>query len=161
MASKPPTLKQASPKIAGLLKQVRRRIRSLVLGEGIAAAIAVLVATFWIAFIFDYLPVRFGYSEASVWVRSGLLVVSAAAVLWVVYRLILRRMFVRMRDSSMAMLVEKKYQQFNDSLLSTVSEISTRRQSFKNKSKQPDQTCLLYTSPSPRDATLSRMPSSA
>ena len=140
MASKPPTLKQASPKIAGLLKQVRRRIRSLVLGEGIAAAIAVLVATFWIAFIFDYLPVRFGYSEASVWVRGGLLVVSAAAVLWVVYRLILQRMFVRMRDSSMAMLVEKKYQQFNDSLLSTVSEISTQRQSFKNKSKQPDQT---------------------
>ncbi len=25
----------------------------------------------------------------------------------------------------------------------------------------PDYTCLLYTSPSPRDATLSRMPSSA
>ena len=25
----------------------------------------------------------------------------------------------------------------------------------------PDMTCLLYTSPSPRDATLSRMPSSA
>ena len=25
----------------------------------------------------------------------------------------------------------------------------------------PDDTCLLYTSPSPRDATLSRMPSSA
>ena len=25
----------------------------------------------------------------------------------------------------------------------------------------PDQVCLLYTSPSPRDATLSRMPSSA
>ena len=25
----------------------------------------------------------------------------------------------------------------------------------------PDETCLLYTSPSPRDATLSRMPSSA
>ena len=27
--------------------------------------------------------------------------------------------------------------------------------------KLPDGTCLLYTSPSPRDATLSRMPSSA
>ena len=28
-------------------------------------------------------------------------------------------------------------------------------------SEYPDKTCLLYTSPSPRDATLSRMPSSA
>ena len=27
--------------------------------------------------------------------------------------------------------------------------------------KEADKTCLLYTSPSPRDATLSRMPSSA
>ena len=27
--------------------------------------------------------------------------------------------------------------------------------------RQPDASCLLYTSPSPRDATLSRMPSSA
>ena len=29
------------------------------------------------------------------------------------------------------------------------------------KTKNADNTCLLYTSPSPRDATLSRMPSSA
>ena len=28
-------------------------------------------------------------------------------------------------------------------------------------SKKKDEACLLYTSPSPRDATLSRMPSSA
>ena len=27
--------------------------------------------------------------------------------------------------------------------------------------KEEDESCLLYTSPSPRDATLSRMPSSA
>ena len=31
----------------------------------------------------------------------------------------------------------------------------------KRKSEYPDWGCLLYTSPSPRDATLSRMPSSA
>ena len=32
---------------------------------------------------------------------------------------------------------------------------------FSNVLMKLDQTCLLYTSPSPRDATLSRMPSSA
>ena len=76
MASKPPTLKKASPKIASLLRRVRRRIRSLVFGEGIAATIAVMIVAFWIAFVFDYLPVRFGYSEASVGMRIGLLVLS-------------------------------------------------------------------------------------
>ena len=32
---------------------------------------------------------------------------------------------------------------------------------FKGYKEDPDKICLLYTSPSPRDATLSRMPSSA
>ena len=32
---------------------------------------------------------------------------------------------------------------------------------FQGRNKWRDTTCLLYTSPSPRDATLSRMPSSA
>ena len=30
-----------------------------------------------------------------------------------------------------------------------------------DRAERPNQSCLLYTSPSPRDATLSRMPSSA
>ena len=42
-------------------------------------------------------------------------------------------------------------------LESLVLEI--RENQFKNRMKH--KTCLLYTSPSPRDATLSRMPSSA
>ena len=136
MASKPPTLRKASPKIASLLTRVRRRIRTLVFGEGIAASVAVLIAAFWIAFVFDYLPVRFGYSEASVGMRIVLLVLSAAAVLWVFYRLILKRLFVRMRDTSIAMLVEQKYQSFNDSLLATVSDIIGRRKNFKKKSSK-------------------------
>ena len=36
-----------------------------------------------------------------------------------------------------------------------------RAESSKTEFDQPFQDCLLYTSPSPRDATLSRMPSSA
>ena len=34
-------------------------------------------------------------------------------------------------------------------------------QYFINKAEKNAESCLLYTSPSPRDATLSRMPSSA
>ena len=44
----------------------------------------------------------------------------------------------------------------NDKILAT----SVGAKNIINKSKVFD-TCLLYTSPSPRDATLSRMPSSA
>ena len=127
--AKPPTLKKASPKIASLLGRVRSRIRSLVFGESIAASIAALIAAFWVAFVLDYLPVRFGYAESPTWVRIGLLVATGIVVSWVFYRLFLRRFFVRMRDSSMAMLVENKYQKFNDSLLASVSDIANARAS--------------------------------
>ena len=34
-------------------------------------------------------------------------------------------------------------------------------EAFRRESQREEEDCLLYTSPSPRDATLSRMPSSA
>ena len=136
--AKPPTLKKASPKIASLLGRVRSRIRSLVFGESIAASIAALIAAFWIAFVLDYLPVRFGYAESPTWVRIGLLVATGIVVSWVFYRLFLRRFFVRMRDSSMAMLVENKYQKFNDSLLASVSDIANARASKTESEDEQD-----------------------
>ena len=139
--AKRPSLKKTSPKIASLLGRIRRRIRSLVLGEAVAASIAALIAAFWIAFLLDYLPVRFGYAEAPTWLRTGLLVLTGLAVLWVFYRLFLRRFFVRMRDSSMAMLVENKYREFNDSLLATVSDVTRARASKSNPDN--DQTSSL------------------
>ena len=40
-------------------------------------------------------------------------------------------------------------------------EVATKRRNRDHKTLEPHTDCLLYTSPSPRDATLSRMPSSA
>ena len=49
----------------------------------------------------------------------------------------------------------------NDSNTTTDNKTETT-QSAENKTEDADKKdCLLYTSPSPRDATLSRMPSSA
>ena len=39
--------------------------------------------------------------------------------------------------------------------------LKNKRQNSKSASHDPKHTCLLYTSPSPRDRTRSRMPSSA
>ena len=53
------------------------------------------------------------------------------------------------------------------SIIKALAELLTRSQCAKRsgatplKYLAPSKTCLLYTSPSPRDATLSRMPSSA
>ena len=47
----------------------------------------------------------------------------------------------------------------NETLLNET--ISKFQKDFVNENGWSNRTCLLYTSPSPRDATLSRMPSSA
>ena len=45
--------------------------------------------------------------------------------------------------------------------IAVTSEIAEAGRMLSRGFVSPDRTCLLYTSPSPRDATLSRMPSSA
>ena len=42
-----------------------------------------------------------------------------------------------------------------------IYNIATKNQDFDSVNEEYPYICLLYTSPSPRDATLSRMPSSA
>ena len=42
-----------------------------------------------------------------------------------------------------------------------VKDIQKQQTTSKISDKEAEEACLLYTSPSPRDATLSRMPSSA
>ena len=49
----------------------------------------------------------------------------------------------------------------NGNAIASISVATSDRWKDKNTGEQQERTCLLYTSPSPRDATLSRMPSSA
>ena len=48
-----------------------------------------------------------------------------------------------------------------DATNKVLGRLSTEIADMLRGKKKPCYTCLLYTSPSPRDATLSRMPSSA
>lgn len=119
--NRPPTLKSLSPAIHVLLSKMRSRIRWYVLLEGVATAVAWLLLTFWVSLAGDYLPVMFGHSELSQTSRGVILALVSALIAWVLYRLILRRVFVRLKNSSLSMLIERRYPQFGDSLLTTVS----------------------------------------
>ena len=57
-------------------------------------------------------------------------------------------------------LLQKQIEEFNPLVVSVADE-SLAKMLKKSKIDVLFGTCLLYTSPSPRDATLSRMPSSA
>ena len=75
-----------------------------------------------------------------------------------------RRASLRLRHLPAALLVlggaaasQSAFAAFND----TISPFIATSYSYDDNLFRLDDNCLLYTSPSPRDATLSRMPSSA
>ena len=49
----------------------------------------------------------------------------------------------------------------NSSVFASLKQLPADKSKLQVKTQYKQRTCLLYTSPSPRDATLSRMPSSA
>ena len=109
-----------SPAIRSALSELRWRIRAYVLADGLALAAVWIGLTFWLGLALDYLPVLTWASEMPQPVRAVGLVVVAGGLAWIVYQYILRRVFVRMRDRSMALLVERKFRGFSDELVTAV-----------------------------------------
>jgi hypothetical protein len=103
-----------APSIESLLAQLRRAIRAYVWVEGLALALIALGASFWVSLALDWL------FEPPPPLRIALLVVAALVLAWVLFRYILRRVFVRLADRSMAVLLERRFERLQDSLLTTV-----------------------------------------
>ena len=106
---------QLSPAVVALLRQVRRCIRRYVWLEGGAAAVAVLGLAFWAMLAVDWL------FEPPRPARVAILALVAAAIVVVVFRRLGRRVFVRISDSNVATVLERRFPQLNDSLLTAVA----------------------------------------
>jgi hypothetical protein len=96
------------------LGQVRCRIRAYVWLEGVAIVVAFLAAAFWIGLLLDWM------FEPPAAVRAIAVIAVAAATLWLVYRVLLRRVFAPLPNSSLAVLLERRFRQLNDHLLTSV-----------------------------------------
>ncbi|MEX2174440.1 MAG: hypothetical protein WD872_08760 [Pirellulaceae bacterium] len=103
-----------------LLAGLRWRIRLYVWLEGLALGAIWLGLMFWIGLGLDYLPVLMGASEMPPAARGVLLLATGSVLAWLVYRFIFRRTFVRLADRSMALLLERKFLDFDDSLVTAV-----------------------------------------
>ena len=100
--------------VRGMLRALRWRIRRYVWIHGLASAVAWLGIAFWGSLACDW------FFEPSRNVRVALLGVVGAVLVWIVFKLILERSFVRLADANMAMLLERRFPQFGDSLLTAV-----------------------------------------
>ncbi|HZZ30271.1 MAG TPA: hypothetical protein VFE46_19895 [Pirellulales bacterium] len=105
---------ELAPQIAGLLQRFRLRIRSYVWTDGLAAVVIVLGLGFWTSLAFDWLfepPWQF---------RAVILLGLVAAVAYVVNRLIVHRAFRQLDDADLAVVLERRFRDYRDSLLTTV-----------------------------------------
>jgi hypothetical protein len=96
------------------LREVRRGIRGYVWLEGSAAVTIALGAAFWLGLLLDWLL------EPSPAVRIVGMVAVAVAALWVAYRFLLRRVFVRLSDASLALLLERRFPDLGEHMLTAV-----------------------------------------
>jgi hypothetical protein len=119
MASTYPEIALSSD-LQSLLAGLRWRIRLYIWVEGIALAVIWLGVMFWIGFGLDYLPVLMGSSEMPLAPRTFLLAATGIALAFILYRWIGRRTFVPLGDRSLALLLERRFDKFHDSLVTAV-----------------------------------------
>ncbi len=103
-----------APRIGALLESLRARIRGYIWVDGAARVGIVLGAAFWITLAFDWLfepPWQF---------RAVVLAGVATGLAYVAYRSILSRVFYPLDDASMALVLERRFRDYHDSLLTTV-----------------------------------------
>ncbi len=103
-----------APPVRSLLGGLRRRIRQYVWLEGCAAAVAWLGVAFWATLAADWL------FEPAPAVRGFMLLAVAAVLAAVLVRWIGRRAFVPITDGNAAMLLERRFPQLGDTLLTAV-----------------------------------------
>jgi hypothetical protein len=106
--------------IRSILRGMRQRVRLFICLEGLLAAIIWLGLTFWAALALDYFPVLLGATEMPRLARGLVLTAIAGVLGWIVYRWILVRLAVPLSDASLALLLERKYGDFRDSLITSV-----------------------------------------
>jgi hypothetical protein len=107
------------PAIRSLLAQLRLRIKAYVWIDGLAQLAIWACGAFWFSLALDWLI------EPPIALRIGVIVVVLGTFAVIAYRTLLSRLWVRLEDRSMALLLERQFSGFRDSLLTSV-ELSER-----------------------------------
>jgi hypothetical protein len=94
--------------------RVRLLVRLYVMIEGLAMLVLLLGAAFWLALGLDWC------FEPSPALRLGMWAMVLAAAAWVSNRWIFRRLFARLPHASIALILERKFPELRESLVTTV-----------------------------------------
>jgi len=100
--------------IEAMLRSLRRRIRFYVCTDGLAVLLIALGLAFWIGLAIDWT------FEPSTTVRRIALATVLMLAAWIAFHFILRRTFARLANTSLAVILERYFPHFQDSLVTAV-----------------------------------------
>lgn len=103
-----------APHVVETLGRLRARIRRYIWLEGLATAATWLGAAFWLSLAIDW------FFEPTPGPRAALLGIAGVVLLAIVVHLIVRRLLVPLGDPSMATVLERRFPQLGDALLTAV-----------------------------------------
>ncbi|MFN9911677.1 MAG: hypothetical protein ACK53L_03785, partial [Pirellulaceae bacterium] len=99
---------------------MRHVIQRYVVLQAAVLALIAAITLFWLTGFLDYFPVMMGASESPRWARAVMLALVVITLGWIVYRFGWRKWWVRWKDSSLALLLERRYPELGHSLVTTV-----------------------------------------
>ena len=102
------------PSWKGQIAQLRRQIRTHILLKGMAVFCVTVAVGFWVSFVVDWIW------EPPLEVRVALLIGLIPLSLWIVWQFSLNRLCVPLSDSSMALLLERRYPMLQERLLTVI-----------------------------------------
>ncbi|MCS7304925.1 MAG: hypothetical protein NZ602_07440 [Thermoguttaceae bacterium] len=101
------------------LRRLRWWIRAYVSWEGLMAALVWMGVAFWASLVLDW------FFEPARPVRIFMWLVAASGLAWILFWQVLRRLVVRFTEANLAMLLERRFPELNETLLTTV-EVAAR-----------------------------------
>ncbi len=108
------------PAVEGLLRRVRFRLRRDAVLAGLLFAVCLAAGVFWITTTLDLGWFELQRLELPVGLRAILLAVMLPGALWVIGSRIVMPLIRRVRDSDVALLLERRFPQFQDRLVTAV-----------------------------------------
>lgn len=108
------------PTIQRVLGEVRSLLNSYLRWKSLLLVACWILLVFWIGGALDYLPVQLGSAETPRWARIGFLVLMAVGTGWVLLGWLLPRLLTPVKDSSLALLIEKHHPSLNHELVTAV-----------------------------------------
>ncbi|MFO0897119.1 MAG: hypothetical protein U0836_06770 [Pirellulales bacterium] len=100
--------------LAALLARLRAAIRRYVLVQGLARAVVWLGLMFWLSLAVDW------FFEPPVGLRAAVLAIAGLGLAAVLYRDVLRRLIAPLADTSLALVLERRFPQLGGSLATAV-----------------------------------------